>query len=135
VAPTFGTASIVLLIDRAAVGRLRLIAEERRNQTLPFLMSSPVSNFTRSLLGKVLRAARLPVAGGWPLLVLMAVSLLLSAASSMLGLLAGNVASDCCSCCGRASRPLELYLFSCLTAHPLVAGNRHVRRAAWDCGW
>ena len=40
VAPPFGTARIVLLMVVPLLS-MRLIAEERRNQTLPFLMSAP----------------------------------------------------------------------------------------------
>ena len=50
VAPTFGTARIVLLMVVPLLS-MRLISEERRNQTLPFLMSAPVS-ITQIVLGK-----------------------------------------------------------------------------------
>ena len=55
IAPTFGTATVVLLMVVPLLS-MRLIAEERRNQTLPFLMSAPVS-ISQIVLGKFARAA------------------------------------------------------------------------------
>ena len=100
---------------------MRLIAEERRNQTLPFLMSAPVS-ITQIVLGKFLGAAgflSLAVA----LLVLMALSLYFGGKLD-LGLLAGNVLGLLLLSGSFAA--VGLYL-SCLTAHPLVARSARSR--------
>ncbi len=48
----FGTAAIVLLLISPLL-TMRLIAEERRNHTLPLLLSAPISS-TRVVLGKYL---------------------------------------------------------------------------------
>src|SRR4029453_18213835 len=50
--PGFTTAAIVLLMVLPLLS-MRLVAEERRAQTLPFLMSAPVS-ITQIVLGKFL---------------------------------------------------------------------------------
>ena len=50
VAPLFATAAIVLLFALPLLG-MRSIAEERRNQTLVFLLSAPVS-MTQIIIGK-----------------------------------------------------------------------------------
>ncbi len=115
VAPIFGTATILLLIVVPLLS-MRLIAEERRNQTLPFLMSAPVS-ITQIVLGKFLGLlAFLALAVGLP--VLMAVSLY-GGGKLDLGLLAGNLFGLLLLCSSFAA--VGLYLSS-LTAHPLVAG-------------
>jgi gliding motility-associated transport system permease protein len=115
VAPVFGTATIVLLMVVPLLS-MRLIAEERRNQTLPFLMSAPVS-ITQIVMGKFLGLlAFLALAVALP--VLMAVSLY-GGGKLDLGLLAGNVLGVLLLCSSFAA--VGLYL-SCLTAHPLVAG-------------
>lgn len=115
VAPTFGTAIIVLLMVTPLLS-MRLIAEERRNQTLPFLMSAPVS-ITQIVLGKFFGLlAFLSLAVG--LLVLMAVSLY-SGGRLDLGLVASNLCGLLLLCGCFAS--VGLYLSS-LTSHPLVAG-------------
>jgi ABC-2 type transport system permease protein len=51
-APTFATAAMVLLFAVPLLG-MRLIAEERRNQTMVFLISAPIS-MTQIVLGKFL---------------------------------------------------------------------------------
>jgi ABC-2 type transport system permease protein len=115
IAPTFGTATIVLLMVVPLLS-MRLIAEERRNQTLPFLMSAPVS-ITEIVLGKfvgLLAFLSLAVA----LLVLMAASLRVGGKLDI-GLLGGNILGLLLLCGTFAA--IGLYL-SCLTAHPLVAG-------------
>lgn len=115
VKPTFGTATIILLMIVPLLS-MRLIAEERRNQTLPFLLSSPVS-ITQIVLGKFLGLfAFMSLAVG--LLVLMAVSLYFGGKLD-LGLLAGNILGLLLLCGSFAA--VGLYL-SCLTSHPLVAG-------------
>lgn len=115
VAPLFGTATIVLLMVVPLLS-MRLIAEERRNQTLPFLLSAPVS-ITEIVLGKFLGLLGfLSLAVG--LLVLMALSLY-AGGKLDLGLLAGNLLGLLLMCGSFAA--IGLYLSS-LTAHPLVAG-------------
>jgi ABC-2 type transport system permease protein len=115
VAPTFGTATIVLLMVVPLLS-MRLIAEERRNQTLPFLISAPIS-VSQIVLGKFLGLlAFLSLAVG--LLALMAVSLYLGGKLDV-GLLAGNTLGLLLMCGTFAA--VGLYL-SCLTAQPLVAG-------------
>ena len=115
VTPVFGTATIVLLMVVPLLS-MRLIAEERRNQTLPFLMSAPVS-ITQIVLGKFLGLlAFLALAVG--LLALMAVSLY-GGGKLDLGLVAGNMFGLLLLCSSFSA--VGLYL-SCLTAHPLVAG-------------
>ncbi|HTS54250.1 MAG TPA: ABC transporter permease subunit [Burkholderiales bacterium] len=115
VVPVFGTATIVLLMVVPLLS-MRLIAEERRNQTLPFLMSAPVS-IAQIVLGKFLGLlAFLALAVG--LLVLMAISLY-GGGKLDVGLLAGNVLGLLLLCSSFAA--VGLYL-SCLTTHPLVAG-------------
>ena len=52
IAPLFGTSAIVLLVAAPLLG-MRLIAEERRNQTMVFLTSAPLS-MTEIVLGKFL---------------------------------------------------------------------------------
>jgi ABC-2 type transport system permease protein len=85
-APVFGTASIMLLMVVPLLS-MRMIAEERRNQTLPFLISAPVS-ITGIVLGKYLALlCFLLLAVG--LIVVMSLSLYLGGRLD-LGLLATN---------------------------------------------
>jgi ABC-2 type transport system permease protein len=113
-APVFGTASIMLLMVLPLLS-MRLIAEERRNQTLPFLMSAPVS-ISGIVLGKYLALiAFLVLAVG--LIVLMSLSLYLGGRLD-LGLLAANALGLLLLSGSFAA--VGLYL-SCLTAQPLVA--------------
>jgi len=115
VAPVFGTAMIVLLMVVPLL-TMRLIAEERRNQTLPFLLSAPVS-VAQIVLGKFLGLlAFLCLAAG--LLVLMAISLY-AGGKVDLGLVAGNLLGLLLLCGSFAA--VGLYLSS-VTAHPLLAG-------------
>ena len=123
VAPVFGTATIVLLMVVPLLS-MRLIAEERRNQTLPFLMSAPVS-ITQIVLGKFLGLlAFLSLAVG--LLVVMAVSLY-AGGKLDLGLLVGNVLGLLLLCGSFAA--VGLYL-SCLDGAASGSGCGHVRGAA-----
>jgi len=113
-APVFGTASIMLLMMVPLLS-MRLIAEERRNQTLPFLMSVPVS-ISAIVLGKYLALLGfLLLAIG--LIVIMCLSLYLGGRLD-LGLLATNSLGLLLLCGSFAA--VGLYL-SCLTAQPLVA--------------
>lgn len=115
VEPSFGAARIILLMVVPLLS-MRLIAEERRNQTLPFLISAPVT-ITEVVLGKFLGLlAFLCVAVG--LLAFMASSLYLGGKLD-LGLLAANVVGLLLLAASFAV--VGLYLSS-LTSHPLVAG-------------
>ena len=125
-APVFGTASIMLLIVVPLL-TMRLVAEERRNQTLPFLMSAPVS-VTQIVLGKFLALlAFLILAVG--LIVIMSLSLYVGGRLD-LGLVTSNAVGLLLLCGSFAA--VGLYL-SCLTAQPLVAavGTFAVLLALW----
>jgi ABC-2 type transport system permease protein len=125
-APVFGTATIMLLMVVPLLS-MRLVAEERRNQTLPLLMSAPVS-ITQIVLGKFLGLlAFLAIAIG--LIVVMSCSLYAGGRLD-LGLLAGNTLGLLLLCGSFAA--VGLYL-SCLTAQPLVAavGTFAVLLALW----
>jgi ABC-2 type transport system permease protein len=125
-APVFGTASIMLLMVVPLLS-MRLIAEERRNQTLPFLMSAPIS-ISGIVLGKFIALLGfLMLAVG--LIVVMCLSLYLGGRLD-LGLLAANALGLLLLCGSFAA--VGLYL-SCLTAQPLVAavGTFAVLLALW----
>lgn len=113
-APLFGTAAVVLLMVVPLLS-MRLVAEERRGQTLPFLMSAPVS-ITQIVLGKFLALMlflALPVA-----LILLMCMALYAGGRLDLGLLGANALGLLLLCGSFAA--VGLYL-SCLTAQPLVA--------------
>ena len=125
-APVFGTATIILLMVVPLLS-MRLVAEERRAQTLPFLISAPVS-ITQIVLGKFLALFGI---------LALAVGLILAMCFSLyaggrldLGLLAGNALGLLLLAGGFAA--VGLYL-SCLTAQPLVAavGTFAVLLALW----
>jgi ABC-2 type transport system permease protein len=113
-APVFGTASFVVLMVVPLLS-MRLIAEERRNQTLPFLMSAPVS-ITQIVLGKF-SALLWFLALAIGLIVVMSLSLYLGGRLD-LGLLAANALGLLLLFGSFAA--VGLYL-SCLTAQPLIA--------------
>jgi ABC-2 type transport system permease protein len=114
VVPLFGIASIVLLMSVPLL-TMRLVAEERRNQTMTMLISAPVS-MTQIILGKYFATVIfLGFVGG--LIIVMGLSLLLGGkldagliATNMVGLmlLTGSFAA------------IGLFV-SCLTTHPVVA--------------
>ena len=113
-APLFGTAAALLLFA-VPVLAMRLIAEERRNQTMVLLMSAPVS-MTEIVLGKYLG-----------LVVFLAVIVALTALMPFslagatrldYGLLASLAAGLVLLAAGFAA--VSLFV-SCLTAHPVVA--------------
>jgi ABC-2 type transport system permease protein len=114
VVPLFGIASIVLLMSVPLL-TMRLVAEERRNQTMTMLISAPVS-MTQIILGKYFATVIfLALVGG--LIIVMGLSLLLGGkldagliATNMVGLmlLTGSFAA------------IGLFV-SCLTTHPVVA--------------
>jgi ABC-2 type transport system permease protein len=113
-APLFGTAAIVLLMVVPLLS-MRLVAEERRGQTLPFLMSAPLS-ITQIVLGKFL-ALLLFLAAAVALLVLMCFALYVGGRLDV-GLVGTNALGLLLLCGSFAA--VGLYL-SCLTAQPLVA--------------
>jgi ABC-2 type transport system permease protein len=113
-APLFGTAAVVQLMVVPLLS-MRLVAEERRSQTLPFLMSAPVS-ITQIVLGKFLALMlflALPIA-----LALLMCLVLYTGGALDPGLLAANGLGLLLLCGSFAA--VGLYL-SCLTAQPLVA--------------
>jgi ABC-2 type transport system permease protein len=116
VAPIFGAAAVVLIMAVPLLS-MRLIAEERRNQTMTFLVSAPLS-MTQIVLGKF--------TGLFAFLLLSLVLILLMAASMYLGgrLDLGRL--------GTLSLGLALMtaafaavgvFFSALTAQPVVAAT------------
>lgn len=114
VAPLFGAAAMLLLVVTPVLA-MRLIAEERRNHTLPLLLSAPVS-LADIVLGKFF--------GLWiflcliiTLTTLMALSLLAGGRLDM-GLLFANLSGLVLLAASLAA--LGLY-FSSLSAHPAVA--------------
>ena len=116
IAPVYAIASVMLLIVTPLLS-MRLIAEERRNQTMPLLISAPIS-ITAIVLGKFLGLMALFC------IMIMLVTLLslslLAGSTPDLGLLASNIAglfliSGCFAALG-------LYI-SCLTSHPVIAGT------------
>lgn len=114
VRPVFGTAAIFLMMVVPLLC-MRLIAEERRNQTLVFLISAPVS-MLQIVLGKLLATVvflAIPIV----LMALMGMSLL---AGGMIdfGLLAANALGLLLMSASFAA--IGLYV-SCLTAQPMVA--------------
>lgn len=113
-APVFGTVAALLLFA-VPVLAMRLIAEERRNQTMVLLMSAPVS-MTEIVLGKFLGLAAF-------LLVIVALAALMPlsiAGATRLdyGLLAGLAAGLALLAAGFAA--VSLYA-SCMTVHPVAA--------------
>ena len=112
--PVFATATIILLMV-APLLSMRLVAEERRSQTLPFLVSAPVS-ITQIVLGKFLALLGV-LAIAVALILLMSLSLSLGARLD-LGLLAANTLGLLLMAASFAA--VGLY-FSCVTAQPLLA--------------
>jgi len=112
--PVFATATIILLMVVPLLS-MRLVAEERRSKTLPFLISAPVS-ITQIVLGKFLALLGV-LALAVALIVAMSLSLTLGGALD-LGLLAANTLGLLLMAASFAA--VGLY-FSCLTAQPLVA--------------
>ncbi len=113
-APTFGSAAVVLLMVTPLFS-MRLISEERRNRTLPLLLSAPVS-MVEIVLGKFLGLLGFL---GAIVALLTAMALSLYAGGKLdLGLLAANVLGILLLAASFAA--LGLYISS-LTAQPLVA--------------
>lgn len=112
--PTFATAAAILLFAVPLLG-MRLIAEERRNQTMVFLMSAPVS-ITEIVLGKFvgLFAFLLLIIG-----LVVAMPLALAGSTSLdYGLLVSSALGLVLLAATFAAASLYV---SSLTAHPLVA--------------
>lgn len=114
IAPTFATAAMVLLFSVPLLA-MRLIAEERRNQTMVFLTSAPVS-ITAIVFGKFvgLMAFLLMLIG---LVALMPLALAHATALDY-GLLASLIGGLVLVAAGFSA--VSLYM-SCLTAHPVIA--------------
>lgn len=112
--PVFGTVAALLLFA-VPVLAMRLIAEERRNQTMALLMSAPVS-MTEIVLGKFLGLAAF-LTGIVALTALMPLSLA-GATRLDYGLLAGLAAGLVLLAAAFAA--ISLFV-SCLTMHPVAA--------------
>lgn len=114
VEPPFGVARILLLMVIPLLS-MRLLSEERRNQTLTFLMSSPLS-ITQIVLGKFLALMAFLAA---PVALLTVMSLSLYTAGRLdHGLLIGNIVGLLLLTASFAA--VGLYLSS-LTAQPIIA--------------
>jgi ABC-2 type transport system permease protein len=114
VAPLYATAAMVLLFASPLLG-MRLIAEERRNQTMVLLTSAPLS-MTQIVLGKFLGLTLFLT-----LIVALVTAMPLSLAGSTsldYGLLASLCAGLLLLAAGFAA--VSLYVSS-LTAHPVAA--------------
>ncbi|MEE8150169.1 MAG: ABC transporter permease subunit [Nitrosomonadaceae bacterium] len=113
-APLFATAAVVLLIATPLL-TMRLIAEERRNHTMIFLISAPIS-MTDIVLGKFL-GLMIFFSAVITLVVALSISLLTGSILDF-GLLLSNVSGLFLIAACFAS--LGLYM-SCLTAQPAIA--------------
>jgi len=113
-APLFATAAVVLLIATPLL-TMRLIAEERRNHTMIFLISAPIS-MTDIVLGKFL-GLMIFFSAVITLVVALSISLLTGSILDF-GLLLSNVSGLFLMAACFAS--LGLYM-SCLTAQPAIA--------------
>jgi ABC-2 type transport system permease protein len=114
IAPVFAMAAVVLLMITPLL-TARLIAEERRNHTMTFLISAPISMID-IVLGKFL-SLMIFFSVVIALIVTLSMSLLAGGALD-LGLLLSNIAGLFLITACFAS--LGLY-FSCLSAHPAIA--------------
>ena len=113
-APLFNTASLLLMM-LVPMFTMRLIAEERRNQTLTLLLSSPLSGM-HIVLGKF--------AGLLAFLLLMLISLPLMTSTLALGtrLDPGLLAANCIGLCLLTASFVALGLYiSSLTSQPVIA--------------
>ena len=114
IAPVFAMAAIVLLMATPLL-TARLVAEERRNHTMTFLISAPIS-MTDIVLGKFL-SLMIFFSAVIALVVALSISLLVGGTLDF-GLLLSNVAGLFLISACFAS--LGLYI-SCLSAHPATA--------------
>lgn len=114
ISPVFGVASI-LLVMAVPLLSMRLVAEERRNQTMPFLLSAPLS-MSDIVLGKFLGLFAFLL---MPVLLIGAMGAALAVGGRLdWGLVASNLIGLALVAAGLAA--IGLYA-SCLTAHPVVA--------------
>jgi len=114
VAPVFGVASVVLVMAVPLLS-MRLIAEERRNQTMTFLLSAPIS-MADVVLGKFLGLLLFLLI---PVLLIGLMGAALSTGGPLdWGLVFSNLIGLALICASLAA--IGLYA-SCLTAHPVVA--------------
>ena len=114
VVPMFGVASMLLLMSVPLL-TMRLVSEERRNQTMALLMSAPIS-MTQIIIGKFL--AMVVFLALINLLILAMALSMLAGGNLDLGLLAANLIGLTLLGCSFAA--IGLFI-SCLTTHPVVA--------------
>ncbi len=114
IVPMFSVASMLLLMSVPLL-TMRLISEERRNQTMALLMSAPIS-MTHIIIGKfVAMVAFLALIN---LLILAMALSMLAGGNIDLGLLVANLIGLTLLGCSFAA--IGLFV-SCLTTHPVVA--------------
>lgn len=114
IVPIFGIASIVLLMSVPLL-TMRLISEERRNQTMALLMAAPIS-MSEIVLGKYL--ALIAFLALIKLLILLMALSLLAGGTIDFGLLIANLVG--LMLLGASFAAIGLFI-SCLTNHPVVA--------------
>lgn len=114
IVPIFGVASIVLLMSIPLL-TMRLISEERRNQTMAMLMSAPIS-MTEIVIGKFL--ALIGFLALINLLILFMALSVLAGGKVDIGLLGANLLG--LMLLGASFAAIGLFI-SCLTNHPVVA--------------
>lgn len=114
IVPVFGVASMVLLMSVPLL-TMRLVSEERRNQTMALLMSAPVS-MTQIIMGKFL--AMVAFLGLINLMIAVMALSLLAGGRIDIGLLVANLVGLMLLGCSFAA--IGLFI-SCLTTHPVVA--------------
>jgi len=114
IVPMFGIASIVLLMSVPLL-TMRMVSEERRNQTMALLMAAPIS-MSEIVLGKFL--ALITFLAIINLLILSMGLSLLAGGNIDVGLLTANLIG--LMLLGASFAALGLFI-SCLTTHPVVA--------------
>jgi ABC-2 type transport system permease protein len=114
IVPMFGIASIVLLMSVPLL-TMRMISEERRNQTMALLMAAPIS-MSEIILGKFL--ALIVFLGLINLLILSMALSLLAGGTIDFGLLTASLVG--LALLGASFAAIGLFI-SCLTTHPVVA--------------
>ena len=114
IVPMFGIASIVLLMSVPLL-TMRLVSEERRNQTMALLMAAPIS-MSEIILGKFL--ALIAFLSLINLLILLMALSVLAGGTIDFGLLIANLVG--LMLLGASFAAIGLFI-SCLTNHPVVA--------------
>lgn len=114
IVPMFGVASMVLLMSVPLL-TMRLVSEERRNQTMALLMSAPIS-MTQIIIGKFL--AMVAFLALIDLLILVMAVSLMAGGPLDIGLLIANLLG--LMLLGSSFAAIGLFV-SCLTTHPVVA--------------